>query len=383
MSGSLFAELFATLDIVVMERTSAGLFHLVGSAPDWCQRIYCEVASVPDSLRPGDRFPFLENFLVDAEHFWLTHSAGQLKSGPWRDLDALGYEHYLEATAVCLGKRKLLLLAFPEMEYEEKQTIIQKARENSLAYTRFNKELQQKEVLLHCIIHDLSGPLTAIMFGLSILASEKLTATGQKAVESCMLQASRQKALIQQILDVFAAEARAFEPSGRDPAHAPDMVLCAQAVVDALRPSSVRNQITLQLAPGRNVAADWRVVGEASRLERVIFNLVDNALRHSPVGSTVTVGMRADAADVLVTVDDEGPGIQQELIGSIFEKFSQARAQPGKAGLGLYFCRITIESWGGSIGYNHRATGGAQFWFRLPHSVDVPLLALQRHEGGT
>ena len=371
MSGSLFAELCAALDMVVMERTSAGLFRLTGLAPDWCQRLYLEVALGPESLRPGDRFPFLEHFLVDAEHFWLTHSAGHLKSGPWRDLDTSGYEHYLEATAVCLGERKILLLALPEMEYEEKQAIIQKARENSLAHTRLNKELQQKEILLHCIIHDLSGPLTAIMFGLSILDSETLTAAGRKAVEICMLQASRQKALIQQILDVFAAEARALEASGRDAAYTPDMVLCAQAVVDALRPSGVRNQITLQLAPRLDVAADWRVAGEASRLERVIFNLVENALRYSPVNSTVTVSIIADVADVLVTVDDEGPGVQQELVDTIFEKFSQARAQPGKVGLGLYFCRITIEGWGGTIGYSPRVTGGAQFWFRLPRPGQV------------
>jgi signal transduction histidine kinase len=97
----------------------------------------------------------------------------------------------------------------------------------------------------------------------------------------------------------------------------------------------------------------------------------------------VTVNIAADEADVLVTVDDEGPGVSPELVDAIFEKFAQARAQPGKAGLGLYFCRITIQGWGGTIGYSHRATGGARFWFRLPRPVDAPLLSLQRHEGGT
>jgi signal transduction histidine kinase len=198
-----------------------------------------------------------------------------------------------------------------------------------------------------------------------------LTAAGQKAVEICLLQASRQKALIQQILDVFAAEVGAFETAAHDPAHAPDMVWCAQAVVEALRPSCVRNQVTLQLAPDIDVAAEWRVVGEASRLERVIFNLVDNALRHSPVGSAVTVDIAADEVGVFVTVDDEGPGVPPDLMGTMFEKFSQARVQPGQAGLGLYFCRITIEGWGGTIGYSPRATGGARFWFRLPRPAAV------------
>lgn len=371
MDGSLFAELFTILNMAVMERTSVGFFHLAGPAPDWCRHLYPQVAPGQEGLRPGDTFLFLEHFLVDAEHFWLTHSAGQLKSGPWQELDTLGHEHYLEATAVCLGERKLLLLAFPTMEYEEKHAIIQRARENSLAYARFNKELQKKEMILHCIIHDLSGPLTAIMLGLSLLNAEALSAAGQRAVEIGILQASKQKALIQQILDVFAAEVGALETAAHDLVHAPDMVWCARAVVEALRPSCVRNQVTLQLAPDIDVAAEWRVVGEASRLERVIFNLVENALRYSPAGSAVTVDIVAEEAGVCVTVDDEGPGVPYDLVGTVFEKFSQAQAQSGKAGLGLYFCRLTIEGWGGTIGYNPRATGGARFWLRLPRPAEV------------
>jgi len=366
MQGPLFAELFAALDMVVLERQSVGSFRLSGPAPDWFQHFYPEAAPGQEGLRPGDMFLFLENFLVDAEQFWLIHSAGQLKSGPWGEIDARGHEHYLEASAVCLGERKLLLLALPTIEYAEKQAIIQKARENSLAYARFNKELQQKEVLFHCIVHDLSGPLTSILMGLSLLESEALTPVGTQAVETCVTQAGRQRDMIQQILDIFAAEASMLVAPVRDPVDAPDVVRCAQTVVEALRPSYLYTHITLQLAPDIDRMADWRVVGEPSRLERVIFNLAENALRYSPMHSVVTVGVTAHEAGVLVTVDDAGPGVPQEQVGIIFEKFSRDPANPGKAGLGLYFCRITIEGWGGTIGYTPRATGGARFWFRLP-----------------
>lgn len=366
MQGAPFAELFAALDMVVLERLSAGHFRLSGPAPDWFRRFYPEAAPGQDDLRLGDMFLFLENFLVDAEHFWLTHSAGQLKSGPWCETDTTGHEHYLEASAVWVGEHKLLLLALPTIEYAEKQALIQKARENSLAYARFNKDLQHKEILFHCIVHDLSGPLTSIMLGLSLLETEALTDVGLQAMEDCMTQAGRQRELIQQILDVFAADVRILAAPERDPAHAPDVLQCAQTVLEAVRPSCRRRQVTLQLAYDGNVRADWRVVGEASRLERVIFNLLDNAIRHSPLRSAVTVGVTAEPDSVLVTVDDEGPGVPQDLAGSVFEKFSQARAGAGKAGLGLYFCRITIEGWGGTIGYTSRTTGGARFWFRLP-----------------
>ena len=364
MRGPLCAELFAALDMVVTERLSVGTFRLSGAAPDWFRRFYPEAAPGQNDLRLGNMFLFLEHFLVDAEHFWLTHSAGRLKSGPWCETDTLGHEHYLEASAVCVGEHKLLLLALPTIEYAEKQAIIQKARENNLGYARFNKELQHKEVLVHCIVHDLAGPLTSIMLGLSLLETEALTVVGAQTVEDCMIQASRQQELIQQILDVFAADVRLLAAPVQDPAHAPDVLQCAQTVLEAVRPSCRRKQVTLQLTS--DVGVDCWVVGEPSRLERIIFNLLDNAIRHSPLRSVVTLGVTVEPASVLVTVDDEGPGVPQDLMGTLFEKFSQARAGAGKAGLGLYFCRITIEGWGGAIGYTPRRTGGAQFWFRLP-----------------
>ena len=366
MQGALFAELLAALDVVVMERMSVGSFHLCGPAPAWFRCFYSEVTPGQEDLHPGDTFPFLANFLVDAEQFWLTRSAGRLRSGPWDETDAMGHEHSLEASALCLGEHQLLLLALPNVEYAEKQAIIQKARENSLAYARFHKEVQQKELLFHCIVHDFAGPLTAIMFSLSLLDAHAVAAAGKQIVEICLQQASRLQGLIQQVLDVFAAEVRPLTAPVHDPISAPDVLGCAQTVVDGLQPSCLHKQVTLQLVPAIGTVTDWWVVGDPARLERVIFNLLENAIRHSPGRAAVRVGITADAAGVLVTVDDEGPGVPPDLVGTMFEKFSQARANTGKVGLGLYFCRITIESWGGTIGYTPRATGGAQFWFRLP-----------------
>jgi hypothetical protein len=78
MPGPPFAELFAALDMVVLERLSAQHFRLSGPAPDWFRCFYPAATPGQDDLRLGDMFLFLENFLIDAEHFWLTHSAGHL-----------------------------------------------------------------------------------------------------------------------------------------------------------------------------------------------------------------------------------------------------------------------------------------------------------------
>ena len=267
---------------------------------------------------------------------------------------------------MCLGPHQMLCLAFPKIEFAEQQSIVQKAREERLEHIQLHKEIQKKDILLHCIVHDLGGPLAAISSSLAFLEEEDLTPDGKEFLDISLRQASRQQQLIRQILDVFAAEMGAIESFARDSAHAPDAARCTQEVVKALSPAGTAQGIKLQMASSVDLAADWQVVGEQSRLERVIFNLVENALRHSPSGSLVTVALEQAGADVLVAVDDQGPGVPPDVIGTLFDKFSQGTGQKGKAGLGLYFCRITVEHWGGAIGCTPRQTGGTRFWFRLP-----------------
>ena len=66
------------------------------------------------------------------------------------------------------------------------------------------------------------------------------------------------------------------------------------------------------------------------------------------------------------SIEDAGEGVPKNQVYRLFRKFAQGSGQTGQVGLGLYFCRITIEGWGGSIGYNPSSLGGACFWFRLP-----------------
>jgi hypothetical protein len=366
MTASLLAQTLAALDMVVMERNADGTFHLLSTVPSWFTRLYPEVTTQSEGLRPGDVFPFLEYFLTDAEPFWDAQDTGQLKSGPWSETDQDGNEYALEASAMCLGQHQVLCVAFPKIEFAEQQSIVQKAREERLEHIQLHKEIQKKDILLHCIVHDLGGPLAAISSSLAFLEEEDLTPDGREFLDISLRQASRQQQLIRQILDVFAAEMGAIESFARDPAHAPDAARCAQEVVKALSPAGTAQGIKLQMASSVDLAADWQVVGEQSRLERVIFNLVENALRHSPSGSLVTVALEQAEADVLVAIDDQGPGVAPDMLGTLFEKFSQGKGQKGKAGLGLYFCRITVEHWGGAIGCTPRQTGGTRFWFRLP-----------------
>jgi PAS domain S-box-containing protein len=143
----LLVSLFTALNMVLMERQEKGSFRLLGSLPEWFFRLYPEAASLQEDLRPGERFFVLGNFIVDAEQLWQERGAGRLRSGLWIETDGSGNEYSLEASAVCVRERKILLIELLDVAFAEKQSLIQKARERSLQYhyleTRLQKLLNQ------------------------------------------------------------------------------------------------------------------------------------------------------------------------------------------------------------------------------------------------
>lgn len=86
---------------------------------------------------------------------------------------------------------------------------------------------------------------------------------------------------------------------------------------------------------------------------------------HSPRDGSVAISMRDEDGFVRTAIDDDGPGIPPEVVPQLFQKFVRDGNSSGKAGLGLFFCRITVEQWGGTIGCEPRPRGGTTFWFRL------------------
>jgi signal transduction histidine kinase len=350
--------------MVVLERRATGVFERLGAVTDWF------AALVPGSagsgaIEPGVHLPFLDAFLIDAEEFWATHPSGSLKSGPWIEVDSEGHEHFLEATAASVGASRVLIIEHPRIPYEEHLAAIQTGRETSLDRDRMLRESQKKEILLHCIVHDLKGPLNGIVGSVSLLAAQEPDPDQKEMFDVALRQANKLDMLIQGILAAFSAEIASLETFEFDRANAPDALELANDAAMAMAPAFKLQRVTLELDPEIDPFADWHVVGEKVRLERVISNLLGNALRYSPKGSTVTIGLSRDSEWITVSVDDAGPGVPDDVQGRLFQKFSQGKSKSGSAGLGLYFCRMTVERWGGEIGYSPRPEGGSRFWFRL------------------
>jgi signal transduction histidine kinase len=111
------------------------------------------------------------------------------------------------------------------------------------------------------------------------------------------------------------------------------------------------------------------VLADAGTVQRVLSNLVDNALKFTPAQGRVAIGTRVAEGMMQVWVADSGPGIPYDVRAHLFEKFTQIKGRTGKrrgTGLGLAFCKLAMEAHGGRIWVECPPEGGSMFIFTLP-----------------
>jgi len=368
---SIAAALLAAEGYAPFEYLGGGKFQALGKLPTFCTELLGDGAAAGAPVALAERMPFLESFLPDAEDCWNSAAGGRPESGVWVERVGGGRELALEAAALRLGEKRVLLIRNAQQEFAEESGLLQKARESALDHERLLREIQKKEILLHSVIHDLSQPLTAMRGCFALLAAEGLSPKQRELIDIGQRQSRNQEEMIRGVVQAFSADLAAQDALAHDPAHAPDLVGCAQQVAQDYAAAFAERGARIGVEPSVDPARSWRVVGEESRLRRIYTNLVENALRYSPAGGHVTLGAIDEGRFVRAYVDDEGPGLPPGPgAPKLFALFGKGK-DGGKAGLGLYSCKITVERWGGSIGAENRPDRGTRFWFRLPKAADA------------
>lgn len=350
--------LLTLYDAAVLEHVGDAQFELLGAAPEW----FAGYFATEDEGRVGLALSsaFLTMFLEDAAQHW-ANGEGRLLSGPWTEAGADGQAFTLEASAIKADDRELLLIAPPSLNLDAVQQLLQGARDEHLARERERKDVEQREVLLHCIVHDLSNPLSGLKGSLQLLAEDDLVQPdGAELLAIAMRQVERMQTEIRAVLDAFQAEVAKQLPSAGEDAP-PDASADSHTVAAALAPAAQLAGLELVVdAPNEPLL----IVGDKGKFQRVLFNLVGNALRYAPAGTEVRIAVQEKDGQVEIAVEDEGPGVPPKRVETLFKRFG--KGPEGQTGLGLYFCRITAEHWGGRVGYATREGGGARFWVRLP-----------------
>lgn len=225
------------------------------------------------------------------------------------------------------------------------------------------RELERmKEEFFHAIVHDLRGPITVIDGIVHFMKRMQNLGEKEKTYVSLAEQAAKRLgALVTDILDIAKLESGTMT------------LVAAAARGDALI-ESVRTLysvpaegkgIALELAPGSagELSCDVRLV------ERVLMNLVGNAMKFTPSGGRITLSAAAAGGDVEFAVKDTGPGIPADKLDAVFEKFKQLDRDAAKRagyGLGLSICRKIVELHGGRIWVESKVGEGSRFAFTIP-----------------
>ena len=215
--------------------------------------------------------------------------------------------------------------------------------------------------LLAALSHDLRTPLT-VLVGLAEslgLTKPELSAVQRETAEAITEEAHRMSALVSNLLDMARIESGGVKLN----LEWQPLEEVIGTALDATRGILKQHRIEVRLPPDLPL-----VRFDALLIERVLVNLLENAAKYTPAGSTVTIAAEVLADDLSVSVSDNGPGLPIGREDAVFEKFTRGHresATPG-VGLGLAICRAIIESHGGKILGLNRPGGGASFNFTLP-----------------
>jgi signal transduction histidine kinase/CheY-like chemotaxis protein/HPt (histidine-containing phosphotransfer) domain-containing protein len=356
----------------LFEHLGNGVFRPIGDFPPWLARTWGAQFERSATVRLGQHSAFLENFLVDAEEFWKAKKDGSANSGNWIERGEAGDQTPLEAAALWLDGRSVLLIRNFLRSFGEQKQWLQTARDSLLAHERLMREIQKKEILLHCIIHDLSQPLSAMRGCFNCLTAGDLPADLGRYVDLGQRESQRQEQMIRGILEAFSGELAGQLSGAEKAADTVDLAERARHAVESFSAAFREKGVHLQLDPALDPSRDWTSIGDAPRVDRIFGNLLENAMRYTPGGTAVTLGVVEKGNSLLAFVDDEGPGLPKgEPTDKLFVLFAKGKDRPGKAGLGLYFCKMTVERWGGTIGAETRSRGGSRFWFSLPRAQSL------------
>jgi signal transduction histidine kinase len=248
---------------------------------------------------------------------------------------------------------------------------------NSLgrAFNRMTESLRQSEQAKNSFVadvtHELRTPLTVIKGTIETLEDGALSDTAGRGplLASMHRETDRLIRLVNGLLVLIRADAGTLNLSLRPL----DLAEVARARCDHLAPLAARRRVQLAVKAERTAAVPC-VLGDPDRVSQVLDNLLDNAIRHSPEGSTVEVEIRRQARECECAVHDQGPGIPAEHLPHIFERFyrvdSSRNRQSGGAGLGLAISRALVVAQGGRIEAESRVGEGTTVRFFLPAGDD-------------
>ncbi|AEV15775.1 Multi-sensor signal transduction histidine kinase [Thermus sp. CCB_US3_UF1] len=219
-----------------------------------------------------------------------------------------------------------------------------------------------KEEFIAAVSHELRTPLGVIIGLAEVLQLSPLPERERSHVDLILDSALRLKTMVDNLLDASRLEAGRFEVYRRPTNLASVLEEMARSFQAVAQMARVR--FTVEISPSLPAEAD------PDRVAQVLGNLLSNAFKFTPRGGEVRLWAKAEAGWVEFAVSDTGPGIPEEEVPNLFQRYYRARSQASRgapgSGLGLYISKAIVEAHGGEIRVDSRPGQGATFTVRIP-----------------
>lgn len=246
-----------------------------------------------------------------------------------------------------------------------------------------------KDEFVSTVSHELRTPLTSIRGALGLLSSGVLGSVDAKAQNLLRIALTNTDRLIRLINDILDLERM---DSGRAVLQVrrcslPDLIHQATETMSAMADAA---EVHISLAPNTGVVlASVFFDGDSDRILQVLTNLLSNAIKFSPANSTVTIEVETPPDALIFRIADQGRGIPEDQLETIFERFKQVEHSDarlrGGTGLGLAICRSIIQQHGGTIWAQRNPVKGVSMCVRLPRlqrTYDTTIPSISRADGG-
>lgn len=236
------------------------------------------------------------------------------------------------------------------------------AIENARLYEETEEAVRSRDEVMAIVSHDLRNPINTISMTAQLLEERLTDEEDKRLLDVISRSTARMEKLIRDLLDIARIEAGAFtiEPRDTDPGE------LVREAVQLQQPLARESSIDLKAELPRELPT---IPADRERVLQVFQNIIENALRFTPEGGSVTVRAQEVPEGVRFTVQDTGSGIEPDVLPHLFDRFWQARKSArGGAGIGLSIARGIVEAHGGQIEAESTPGVGTSISFTLPSS---------------
>ncbi len=320
-----------------------------------------EALSVVEA-NPDIRIALLDCFMDEMDGFQLTSSLR--KKYAKDELVIIGVSsqggHAISARFIKSGANDFLLKPFQPEEFNCRLNQNAEFMEQFFALKQAN---EQKNELLGMAAHDIRAPLAIISNAADMLLKKDLKPDRQSSLLDMIGRSSKDMlALLDDLLDVSAIESGQVEIETEQV----DLADLLGTQLEYYQIAAEKKSMGFM----SDLPTTAQCAVDPKRIKQVIDNLLSNAIKYSPLSSEIVVTLKDQSDSWLISVKDQGPGIEKEDVSKLFGTFqklnSKTTAGEKSSGLGLAICKRLVEAHKGDIGYRDNEAGGSCFYISLP-----------------